>query len=347
MDRQMETRPPEVIERIVRVLVPPVSREHVIGDLSERYVSPRQYLVDALRTVPFVIASRIRQTQHPVAVAFISIFLWFCIFYGNKQVHWLVATIPTVAGVLSFVLLGVYRTSLARPRDAALDIAVYAAFVAVSQGLVALLAPELLLSKPALVVGFPFSCILLFFLRLQSGGAGQIAPLPSRTLSLQELTNEIRGSEALVRRAVRIEIGACVSSSSSSPSWHLPRPTRSSRPATGWSWRVRCSSAGFSSTSGGVGAPCRRVSISCKPRRCYRETLELSTIVPQLCVVVRAAAVTGAGRDTDGAGRSAGRPDAGAGNAGIHRGVLRADGEAACGGRESCPEADRATCHHG
>jgi hypothetical protein len=211
MDRKMETRPPEMMERIVRRLVPVVSREHVIGDLSERYVSPGQYLLDAVRTVPFVIVSRIRRTQHPVLVAFLAFLLWFAVFYGNMQKSWLVATVPTLAGVVALVLRDVYRTpGPMRPREAAMDIAVYAALIAFSQGLIALFAPHLLLSKAALFVGFPLSCVLLYFLRLQRPGGEALSPAAARRMSLQELRQEVRAYEATSQRALRIEIGACV-----------------------------------------------------------------------------------------------------------------------------------------
>jgi hypothetical protein len=52
-------------EAIVAGFVPPASREEVLGDLHERYRSPRQYGVDALCTVPLVILSRIRRTADP------------------------------------------------------------------------------------------------------------------------------------------------------------------------------------------------------------------------------------------------------------------------------------------
>ena len=86
----------------------------VMGDLSERYVSPGQYLTDALRTIPFVVASRIRRTQHPVGVAFMAVFL-----------------------------------------------------------------------MPALVAGFPFSCVLLFFMRLQSPGGEALSPAAARSICRQ------------------------------------------------------------------------------------------------------------------------------------------------------------------
>ena len=66
---EMETGPPALIESIVRLLTPPASREHVLGDLCERYRSPGQYVRDAVRTVPFVLASRIRRTSSAPVLA--------------------------------------------------------------------------------------------------------------------------------------------------------------------------------------------------------------------------------------------------------------------------------------
>jgi hypothetical protein len=53
--------PPDWLERIVLLAIPPAAREEVAGDLWETYCSPRQYAVEALRTVPFVIASQVRR----------------------------------------------------------------------------------------------------------------------------------------------------------------------------------------------------------------------------------------------------------------------------------------------
>ena len=57
MEQQKQSRPPELMEKIVRLLAPPASREHVMGDLSERYRSPGQYLTEALRSLPFIISA--------------------------------------------------------------------------------------------------------------------------------------------------------------------------------------------------------------------------------------------------------------------------------------------------
>jgi hypothetical protein len=58
----METRPPKLIEDIVGKLIPPACREHVLGDLYERYQSPVQYILESTHILPFIIASRIRRT---------------------------------------------------------------------------------------------------------------------------------------------------------------------------------------------------------------------------------------------------------------------------------------------
>jgi hypothetical protein len=67
-------------EAIAGILIPPACREEVLGDLYERNATPRQYVRDALRTVPLVIVSRIRRTCEPglfamhAAVFYLSFF---------------------------------------------------------------------------------------------------------------------------------------------------------------------------------------------------------------------------------------------------------------------------------
>jgi hypothetical protein len=54
----MSAGPPKVIESLVALLIPPASREHVLGDLRERFAGTRSYLADALSAVPGAIAGR-------------------------------------------------------------------------------------------------------------------------------------------------------------------------------------------------------------------------------------------------------------------------------------------------
>ena len=63
--RLMHAGPSKTAEAIVAVFVPPACREEVLGDLHERYRFPLQYGLDALRTVPLVIISKIRRTADP------------------------------------------------------------------------------------------------------------------------------------------------------------------------------------------------------------------------------------------------------------------------------------------
>jgi hypothetical protein len=50
------------LENIFRLLLPPASREHVLGDLHEKCKSRRQYFIDAASVLGPVIISRIRRT---------------------------------------------------------------------------------------------------------------------------------------------------------------------------------------------------------------------------------------------------------------------------------------------
>jgi len=66
--RLMFNGPSRIVEAIIAVFLPPACREEVLGDLYERYRSLQQYSLDALRTVPLVIMSRIRRTADPQLV---------------------------------------------------------------------------------------------------------------------------------------------------------------------------------------------------------------------------------------------------------------------------------------
>ncbi|MGO9259775.1 MAG: hypothetical protein ACLQU1_26200 [Bryobacteraceae bacterium] len=58
----MRAGPPKIIESVMAWLLPPASREHVLGDLQERYAGLRSYLADAASAVPGAIAGRILRT---------------------------------------------------------------------------------------------------------------------------------------------------------------------------------------------------------------------------------------------------------------------------------------------
>jgi len=79
MEAARLSEPPDWLERIVLLAIPPAARESVAGDLWETCRSPRQYAVEALQTVPLVIASQVRRNLNLPAImlqgALIFIFL--------------------------------------------------------------------------------------------------------------------------------------------------------------------------------------------------------------------------------------------------------------------------------
>jgi hypothetical protein len=71
--------PPDWLERIVLSAIPPAAREAVAGDLWETYCSPRQYAAEALRTVPFVVASQMRRNLNLPALLLQGALIFICL----------------------------------------------------------------------------------------------------------------------------------------------------------------------------------------------------------------------------------------------------------------------------
>lgn len=210
----MEAHPPALIEAIVRVLVPPAAREHVLGDLSERYVSPRAYLLEALRTVPFVVGSRIRRTTHPAGLLFGAALLIVGFGAGATDGFLARAALPTLVALVAVVLRDAYRVADARRpwRQALVDVAVVAAAAAVSQVVLAVVHPAWLMAGGA--VGTSAAILAVMYLvRVQNpAGFVRAQPVFASTMSLEELRQEIQAAERVGRRAVRIEVvaGLCI-----------------------------------------------------------------------------------------------------------------------------------------
>jgi hypothetical protein len=221
--REMETRPPVLVERVVRFLTPPSAREEVVGDLSERYRSPVQYLGDATVTVPFVIASQIRRSSNLPVLGLQAFILFTCLGGFVAEVAeppmWMRAAIPTATGFVGLVLRDAYRTADAHSiRRAVVDGLVAVLCVALSQAILLgltvsgglksgwLLAPQLailgLLAPP-----------MLSLLRVGLGLDGDAGRTPAGAVSKADLANEYarfqRGVRA--RNAAELTIGiACI-----------------------------------------------------------------------------------------------------------------------------------------
>lgn len=71
--------PPPVMEWAVERLLPAPVRESVIGDLREVYRNPRQYLREAISTVPGVVAGCAWRTVNLPALGLNGALIWFCL----------------------------------------------------------------------------------------------------------------------------------------------------------------------------------------------------------------------------------------------------------------------------
>jgi hypothetical protein len=198
---EMEARPPVLIDRIARALIPPAAREAIVGDLWERYRSPLNFLSEALKVMPHVVASQIRRTFNlPMlgiqAFAFFWAFGGFVVNAAPLDVpRWLRAAIPTVAAMIALVLRDAYRQTEQDPtRRAGLDVATAVAFVVASQvallglSVNGVLSPDIVLALPPrralmLILGLA----MVFCLRMW---ADQRLPRADRDISADDLSRE-------------------------------------------------------------------------------------------------------------------------------------------------------------
>lgn len=145
-----------------------MAREHVLGDLAERYSSLGQYLLDALRTVPAVVISQIRRTSYfPLWPA---IGLGLAIAFGRgAEAWWPQAAIPSVITLLAFMFRDAYRVpDLQHPRRKGLvDIAIVAGIVLATDAVVGLWHQEWLITPEGLRGG-ALALTVLYLLRLQN-----------------------------------------------------------------------------------------------------------------------------------------------------------------------------------
>jgi hypothetical protein len=119
--KKVETGPSALIEGVVRLLTPPACREHVLGDLWERYRSPGQYLRDAMWTLPFVIVSRIRRTSSAPLLA-LQAFCVFATFAGPWMIPVSIAVWAMAAAVAVLAIRQAYRVDAPRwPKGLAMD----------------------------------------------------------------------------------------------------------------------------------------------------------------------------------------------------------------------------------
>jgi hypothetical protein len=206
-----EAGPPVLIESVVRLLLPPATREHVLGDLAERYSTPSGYAGEALRTLPFVIVSQIRRTSQFPLWPLIGLVL-FGGFASGRNTYWVYGVIPTIVAMIGFMLRDAYKIRDPQHpwRQGFADVSVAAAFVAASQALLALVRPDWVLGAPG-VLGGTIALGLLFLLRVQNPSRSpHCVPVPDvQGMTLAQLHEEASGYGTVMRRSARIELAAC------------------------------------------------------------------------------------------------------------------------------------------
>ena len=172
----MHSGPSKAAEAIVAVFVPPACREEVLGDLHERYISPRQYGIDALRTVPLVIVSRIRRTADPQVLS-IEAFVLYLSFLGAAwfkdraflQQHWglLRLAIPAGMALLGLIIDGAYAKPGRRSLVTAVRGPVFALSLAfLSQGVLRAGGPNLAVPRWIMWYGCALSLLLVSAVRM-------------------------------------------------------------------------------------------------------------------------------------------------------------------------------------
>jgi len=211
---QVEARPPVLMESVVRLLVPPAAREHVLGDLAERYSSSRQYLLEAARTVPFVLVSQIRRTTYFALWPMVALMLTSG-FGGGAAGSWPRGLIAALAAMVGFMFRDAYKVrDLDHPwRQGVLDVIVAAAGALTSQAAVAVMRPEWLIA-PGGVVGGVAVLGVLYALRVQNPtgrGPRQVRVQSGRAMTLDQLRAEMAIYHRVMRRGALIEIATgCV-----------------------------------------------------------------------------------------------------------------------------------------
>ena len=219
MEPKVESHPPALIDRAVRFLIPPASREAVVGDLWERYSSPLQYVAEALRILPYLIASQIRRNSNIplLGIAAFSLFVGFGGFQNAAPIdapRWARAAVPAVAALIGLLLRDAYRGTKRRAAQrAAFDVATIIVCVLMSQaafaGLIAAagLSPDLIVPptlRRAILTAFALATV--FCLRMV---ADYRLPCAAR-MSASDLVREFQQFERGVRWRKRREVVSAI-----------------------------------------------------------------------------------------------------------------------------------------
>jgi hypothetical protein len=169
--------PPRKIEAFVGFFVPPACREHVLGDLHERYESTPRYVAEAILTVPRVIEGRIRRTTDGQVFVMEACVLYISFLAAAWKLDprlflleswWLLRLwVPVAAALAALVLWDAYTDPRRRPPLRPILEATFAMGIgAVTQAIAASIWPEIALPRMVVIAGGGLSVLLLATLRM-------------------------------------------------------------------------------------------------------------------------------------------------------------------------------------
>ncbi len=212
-------RPPALLERLARWIMPPMVRESIVGDLTERYRSPLQFAVEAIRVLPFVIVGQFRRSTEAPMLMLQAFILLACLgeFHPRHEAapFWAVSGIPALTAFLVLLLRDVYRTQEQRTtRRAIMDTIIAGGAMVAVEGVIFLLAHAGLIQS-AWVLNKGFSVLgtlslpVLCVLRV-SPALGRDDRRLRDSSSAEAIVDDYQRFARGVRWRNRVETGACL-----------------------------------------------------------------------------------------------------------------------------------------
>ena len=212
----MSSPPPLWLVTIMNRLIPPPSREAVLGDLWEEYRSPAQFLKQGLAVLPFLILSQVRRRSSWPILGLQAFILFACLrgFLPAEAMPapWMRACLPTFFAFLALAWHDTYRAWHDGPasRPAWGEVAAVTIGIGLSQLVTAVAVgatgvsaawlltwPELLFATSAL----PVLCLLRW---------GTTSPRISQSGNHADLVGDYDQFHSNVRWRNRLEIGAII-----------------------------------------------------------------------------------------------------------------------------------------
>ena len=219
--------PSKNIESVVAYLIPLARREEVLGDLHERYRGTAQYLLDALRTVPHVVASQMRRATDWRLLIFEAFTLYVAFLTAPAQPGGvsllfkagtlLPCAIPTIVALIALRIVDAYSRA-GRPTRIT-QLAQVALAVAIAFGveeLVRLEDASMALPRAVLLSGGILGLFLVWLVRSAMRGSGTAArpATPSsdggHAMSQEDIQRGIENLRATVRKRNLVGGGACL-----------------------------------------------------------------------------------------------------------------------------------------